>query len=98
MWRPLGESLAGADVVVLTDVYGAGELPVPGVSGKLLVDALVEVAPGKRAIYLPRRRDVAAFLSREVRMGDLVVTMGAGDITMVAEETLALMRQDVAGG
>lgn len=85
-------------MVVLTDVYGAGELPVPGVSGKLLVDALVEVVPGKRAIYLPRRRDVAAFLSREVRMGDLVVTMGAGDITMVAEETLALMRQDVAGG
>jgi UDP-N-acetylmuramate--alanine ligase len=98
MWRPLGESLAGADVVVLTDVYGAGELPVPGVSGKLLVDALVEVAPGKRAIYFPRRRDVAPFLSGEVRMGDLVVTMGAGDITMVAEETLALMREDVAGG
>jgi len=98
MWRPLGESLAAADVVVLTDVYGAGELPVPGVSGKLLVDALVEAAPGKRAIYLPRRRDVAVFLSREVRVGDLVVTMGAGDITMVADETLSLLREAAAGG
>ncbi|MBI2237906.1 MAG: UDP-N-acetylmuramate--L-alanine ligase, partial [Actinobacteria bacterium] len=40
LWRELGESLTGADLVVVTDVYGAGEEPIPGVSGKLLVDAL----------------------------------------------------------
>jgi UDP-N-acetylmuramate--alanine ligase len=91
MWRPLGASLAGADVVVVTDVYGAGEAPVPGISGKLVVDALAEAAPGKRAVYLPRRGDLAAFLAREVRPGDLVLTLGAGDITMVADETLALL-------
>jgi UDP-N-acetylmuramate--alanine ligase len=91
LWRGLGSSLAAADVVVVTDVYGAGERPVPGVSGKLVVDALVETAPGKRAVYLPRRSDVAPFLSRELRPGDLVLTLGAGDITMVGEETLSLM-------
>ncbi|HEV3475834.1 MAG TPA: UDP-N-acetylmuramate--L-alanine ligase [Actinomycetota bacterium] len=91
MWRPLGESLAGADLVVITDVYAAGEGPVPGVTGKLLVDALAEAAPGKRTVYLPHRADVAPFLARELREGDLVLTLGAGDVTMVGDETLALL-------
>jgi UDP-N-acetylmuramate--alanine ligase len=90
-WRPLGESLAEADVVVLTDVYGAGEMPVPGVTGKLLLEALLDAAPVTRAIYLPHRGDLAPFLAGEVREGDLVVTLGAGDITMVGEEALGLL-------
>jgi UDP-N-acetylmuramate--alanine ligase len=102
MWRALGESLAGADLVVLTDVYGAGEPPIPGVTGKLLVDALAEAAPGKRVVYLPRRSDVAPFLASEVRPGDLVLTLGAGDITMVGDATLerlhdAGIQEDVGG-
>ncbi|MGH2710637.1 MAG: glutamate ligase domain-containing protein, partial [Actinomycetota bacterium] len=91
MWRSLGESLRAADVVVVTDVYGAGELPVAGISGKLVVDGLVEAEPGKRAVYLPKRPDLAPFLAREIREGDLVLTLGAGDITMVSEETLTLL-------
>jgi UDP-N-acetylmuramate--alanine ligase len=89
MWRELGGSLVGADLAVVTDVYAAGELPVPGITGKLVVDALAEAAPGKRIVYLPHRADVASFLAREVRPGDLVLTLGAGDVTMVGEETLA---------
>ena len=92
MWRALGESLESADLVVFTDVYGAGEVPIPGVTGKLLVDALAERRPGKRIVYLPRRADVARFLAGEVREGDLVITLGAGDITMVGEETIARLR------
>jgi UDP-N-acetylmuramate--alanine ligase len=88
LWRTLGESLAGADVVVITDVYDAGEQPIPGVSGKLLVDALAEVRPSGRMAFLPRRGDVVRFLEREVRDGDLVLTLGAGDITMLADEVL----------
>jgi UDP-N-acetylmuramate--alanine ligase len=76
---------------VVTDVYGAGEPAVPGVTGKLVVDGLVEAAPGRRAVYLPRRSDVAPFLAREVRPGDLILTLGAGDITMVGSETLSLL-------
>jgi UDP-N-acetylmuramate--alanine ligase len=93
MWRALGESLAPADVVVLTDVYGAGEQPIPGVTGKLLVDALAEAAPGRRVVYLPRRSDVAPFLARLIRAGDTVLTLGAGDVTMVADETLDRVRE-----
>jgi UDP-N-acetylmuramate--alanine ligase len=88
MWTELGESLTGADVVVLTDVYGAGETPIPGVTGKLLVESLAEAAPAKRIVYLPRRSDVVQFLTSEVRPGDLVLTLGAGDITMVPDEAL----------
>jgi UDP-N-acetylmuramate--alanine ligase len=88
MWRELGESLRAADLVVVTDVYAAGEDPIPGVTGKLLVDALAEAAPGKRVLYLPRRAEVAPHLADLVRPGDLVLTLGAGDITMVGEETL----------
>src|SRR5947208_2048730 len=66
MWRPLGESLAGADLVVITDVYGAGEEPIPGVTGKLLVESLTEAEPTKRVLYLPRRPDVVEFLAAEV--------------------------------
>ncbi|MDP9342213.1 MAG: UDP-N-acetylmuramate--L-alanine ligase [Actinomycetota bacterium] len=88
MWRELGESLERADLVVVTDVYGAGETPIPGVTGKLVVEALTEALPSRRVVYLPRRSDVAPFLAHEVRPGDLVLTLGAGDVTMVAEETL----------
>jgi UDP-N-acetylmuramate--alanine ligase len=91
MWRSLGESLGDADLVIVTDIYAAGEEPVAGITGKLVVDGLVEARPGKRAVYLPRRLDLARFLAREVRAGDLVLTLGAGDITMVAGETLALL-------
>jgi UDP-N-acetylmuramate--alanine ligase len=93
MWRELGESLAGADLVVITDVYAAWEEPIPGVTGKLVVDALAEAAPGKRIVYLPRRADVGPFIARLARPGDRVVTLGAGDITMVADESLGLMRE-----
>ncbi len=92
LWRELGQSLEAADMVVLTDVYGAGERPIPGVTGKLLVHALTEAAPGKRVIYLPRRSEVAPFLAGEIRDGDLILTMGAGDITMVAEAILEQLR------
>lgn len=88
MWRALGESLAGADVVVVTDVYAASEAPIPGVTGKLLVDALLEVSPGTRAAYLPRRFELAPYLAPRVRPGDLVLSLGAGDITMLPDEVM----------
>ena len=98
MWRGFGASLSGADVAVVTDVYPAGETPIPGVSGKLVVDALAETDARTRVIYLPHRLDVAPFLANEVRRGDLVLTLGAGDVTMLSEETIRLIRARTDAG
>jgi UDP-N-acetylmuramate--alanine ligase len=96
LWRQYAESVTGADLVVVTDVFAASEQPIPGVTGKLVVDALAEAAPGKRIVYLPRRSEVAPFLAREARRGDLVVTLGCGDIGMVIDEALERIAEDAA--
>jgi len=89
LWRSFGSSFDPADVVVIMDVYGAGERPQPGVTGKLLVDAVLEHRPWKRVAWLPRRQDVEAYLAAELRDGDLCLTLGAGDITSLSSDLLA---------
>jgi UDP-N-acetylmuramate--alanine ligase len=84
-----GESFAGADRVVVTDVYGAGEEPVPGITGKLVADAVCGAWPGRPVAYLPHRDELVAYLAGTARPGDAVLTLGAGDITTVGEELLA---------
>jgi UDP-N-acetylmuramate--alanine ligase len=88
MWRSFGSALAHADVVVVTDVYGAREHPVPGVTGKLIVDAVCEASPGRRVAYLPRLEEAAAYVRSMLREGDLVLSMGAGDITTLPQRVL----------
>jgi UDP-N-acetylmuramate--alanine ligase len=85
LWRELGESVAGADLVLVTDVYGAAQDPIPGVTGRLVVDGVEEASPSTPVVYLPHRAEVIDFLDREVREGDLVVTMGCGDVWMLAD-------------
>jgi UDP-N-acetylmuramate--alanine ligase len=93
LWRELGRSLVGADVVVVTDVYGADQDPIPGVTGKLVVDGIGLAHPGPRIVYLPHRGDVVAFLQGEVREGDLVITMGCGDVWMLGDAALERIRE-----
>ena len=97
LWRQLGASVTGADMVVVTDVYGAAQDPIPGITGKLVVDGVQLAEPGRRTVYLPHRRDVVAFLDREVREGDLVVTMGCGDVWMVGDAALERIRERDGG-
>jgi UDP-N-acetylmuramate--alanine ligase len=78
--RELGAALAAADAAVVTEVYPAREDLVPGVSGKLVVDALTEVRPGMRVGWAPAVEDGAVLLSRLARPGDVVLTIGAGDV------------------
>ncbi|MEX2557354.1 MAG: UDP-N-acetylmuramate--L-alanine ligase [Actinomycetota bacterium] len=91
--RELGAALAGADLAVITDVYGAGEQPVPGVTGKSVVDGLLAARPRARVAYLPKRGEVADFVAGRVDPGDLVLTIGAGDITMLADEVLQALTE-----
>jgi UDP-N-acetylmuramate--alanine ligase len=92
LWRELGRSLIEADVIVVTDVYGADQAPIPGVTGKLVVEGINEAVRGKRIVYLPHRGDVVRFLDREVREGDLVITMGCGDVWMLGDAALEQIR------
>ena len=84
-----GASFDHADRVVLTDVYGAGEEPVPGVTGKLIADAVCSALPGRPVAYLPHRDELVSYLHSSLRPGDAVLTMGAGDVTSLGDELLA---------
>ncbi len=86
----LGASLVAADRVVVTDVYGARESPQPGVTGRLVADAAT-AAGSPRVEYIPARRSLAPYLAEEVGAGDLVLLLGAGDITLVADELAELL-------
>jgi len=82
--RETAAALAEADVVAVTDVYAAREEPVEGVTGKLVVDALAELRPGMTIGWTPRVEDGARFLAGRARPGDVVLTVGAGDIDRAA--------------
>ena len=84
----LGRSLAPADVVVVMDVYAAREDPVPGVTGQLVVDAVLAARPDAEVHYLSSWTAVAPAVASLVRAGDLLLTVGAGDVTMVGPEVL----------
>lgn len=85
LWREFGAALSAADVVVVTDVYGAREDPVAGVTGKLIVESVCEFAPGRCVAYLPRLNEAARYLVDIVREDDLVLTLGAGDVTTLSD-------------
>ena len=75
-------------MIVVTDVYGAAQEPIPGVTGKLVVEGIARTGRDRRVVYLPHRNDVVEFLAREVRQGDLVLTMGCGDVWMLGDAAL----------
>lgn len=78
-----GEPLALADCVVVTDVYAAGEVPMIGVSGRLVADAAE--AAGAATSFVPNLSDIGAAVAQLAESGDTVVLLGAGDITSAAQ-------------
>ena len=77
-----GAALGLADQAVVLDVYAAREDPEPGVTGRLVADAV----PGGRALFLPDRTQVASLIGRIAEPGDVVLTMGAGDVTALGPQ------------
>lgn len=90
--RTFGDCFAAADVLLVTGIYPAGEAPRPGVTGKLVVDAVLDAHPWKRVAWLPTLDDVVAYLGATLRPGDLCLTLGAGDLTTVPDRVLALLQ------
>jgi UDP-N-acetylmuramate--alanine ligase len=96
--KEFGDAFGDADRVVLLDVYSAGEAPVPGVSGKTLVDSVLRSHPRTRLAYFPHRAAVADYVARRARPGDLVLTMGAGDVTTMGPEIVRALTEVCAAG
>jgi UDP-N-acetylmuramate--alanine ligase len=86
--RETAAALAAADVVAVTEIYPAREEPVEGVSGKLVVDALSERRPGMTIGWTPSVEDGARFIAARAQGGDVVATIGAGDVDRAAELVL----------
>jgi UDP-N-acetylmuramate--alanine ligase len=77
-------ALAAADAVCVTEIYPARETPLPGVSGRLIVDELSQVRPGMRVGWTPSLDDGARLVASWARTGDTVLLLGAGDVDSVA--------------
>jgi UDP-N-acetylmuramate--alanine ligase len=88
----LAEALAQADLACVTDIYAAREEPVDGVSGKLIVDELAALRPGMPIGWGPTLADAAELVAARARPGDLVLTVGAGDV----DKTIPLMLEKLA--
>lgn len=85
--KEFGSSFYQADVLVVTDVYPAREQPIPGVTGELVADSAKEL--GHRDVhYVKDKNSVAGFLRGIVRPGDMLITIGAGDVYKIGDEYL----------
>lgn len=93
LWPEYADAFRAADLVVITDIYPSGTTPIPGVTGKLVVNAVTEAHPEARVVWLPHRADLVEFLAREVRAGDVCISMGCGDVASLPDEVLARRRE-----
>jgi UDP-N-acetylmuramate--alanine ligase len=89
LWRDFADAFTRADVVVLTDVYAFNEPAIDGVSGRLVLRAVLDAHPALPVVYLPTRDDLSTHVPRMTRPGDLVLTLGAGDLTTLPDEWVA---------
>ena len=78
--------------MVLTEIYASGTMPIPGITGKLIVNAVTEAHSELRVIWLPNRSDLVSFVAGEARAGDVVISMGCGDIASFPSEVLDARR------
>ena len=91
LWRDYADAFVDADLLVLTGIYAAGEAPREGVSGSFILDAVTQAHPEQAVLYVEQRSMLAEALASELRPGDLCLTLGAGDITTLADELIALL-------
>jgi len=91
----LGEALAAADVVVVAPIYAAREQPLPGVTAEIVARGAVRAGAATTAVR--ERAALSDWVARLVRPADVVLTLGAGDITRVGPELLEILGKRDAG-
>ena len=91
--KEFGGAFKEADQLILTDVYSAGEEKISGVSGESILQEVLGTT-NQAVSYIPNRQDIAAAIKDQLSPGDLVITMGAGDIYKTGEELLELLKAE----
>ncbi|MGC8654582.1 MAG: UDP-N-acetylmuramate--L-alanine ligase [Candidatus Kryptoniota bacterium] len=91
-----GKSFFNADVLIVTEIYPAREEPIQGVSGELIVSDARSFGH-REAYFVPEKSSLADFLLKTVRPGDIVITMGAGDISKYGQEFLSKLELRASG-
>ena len=86
------DSFVAADLVVITDIYSSGTEPIAGVTGQLVVDAILKSHPNSHVVYQPSRTNLVEFLADEIKDGDLCISMGCGDISSLPSEVITRRR------
>ncbi|MGI6217917.1 MAG: UDP-N-acetylmuramate--L-alanine ligase [Coriobacteriales bacterium] len=86
-----GPAFDAVDRVTVMDVYSAGETPIPGVTGKTIVDSVLEHDPEKDISWMQNRSEIVDYLANWLEPGDLLITMGAGDVTAMGPQVLSAL-------
>lgn len=86
------KSFSQADIIILNEIYSAGENPIPGITGESLGSA-IEKYEEREVALLPTKKEIVEHLVKIVQPGDLVITIGAGDIWMVAQELVQRLKE-----
>jgi len=95
LWREFCPPLLRADVLLVTEVYGAGERPIPGVSGTLIWEGM-QTLGHPQARFIPHQEELPSEMLRHLRAGDVVLTLGAGDVWKVGEQLLKALQEGEA--
>jgi UDP-N-acetylmuramate--alanine ligase len=88
-----GSAFSSTDLLILTDIYAAGERPIPGIDGEVIKEE-VEKQTGQNVVYIKDKERIARYLSEVTEPGDLIITMGAGDVYRVGEELIEILVKD----
>lgn len=91
LYREFGRAFGDADVIAVTEIYSAGEPPIPEVNAHLIIEAIKE-NEGREVQYLPSLDAALNFLQTVVKPGDLVMTLGAGNVWTVGEKLVHLLQ------
>jgi UDP-N-acetylmuramate--alanine ligase len=92
------DAFGRADLTVITDIYPSGEAPRPGVTGKLVVNAVLDAHPWQRVAWVPKRGELIEYLAAELRPGDVCISMGCGDVASLPSEVLARLDERARAG
>jgi UDP-N-acetylmuramate--alanine ligase len=91
-----GDAFKDADLIIISELYSAGEHPIAGISAETIISA-IENQDGRKVIYLATKKEIVDFLARTACPGDMIITMGAGDIWAAGVDLVDRLkeRQDI---